>query len=255
MPEPESSQNTRLRTIKLTIEYDGSNYAGWQVQRTGQSVQTRIQEAIAAITGAPAVRLVGSGRTDAGVHAAGQVAHFKSATTIPAQDLVHAINTELPDDIAIIAAQDVPDDFHARYSAKSKTYRYSIVNRAVRSPLERGRAHFVRGRLDVPAMRAAAQALLGEHDFAAFRSKPNGKPSVRTITRLDVMTAGERIDLFVSANGFLYNMVRAIAGTLIEVGLGRRTPESVAGLLRSLDRSAAGPTAPPQGLCLMDVEY
>jgi len=244
-----------MRNIKLTIEYDGSAYAGWQVQPNGTAVEEVIRTAVAGITGEPDVKLFGSGRTDAGVHAIGQVANFKTNTEIPAENLVHAINTKLPDDIAVVDAEDVPDDFHARYSAKSKTYRYSILNRPVRSPLLRRETCLVRERLDVAAMSKAARALVGERDFAAFQSKPDGKPSVRTITWAGIEADGPRIDILVSGSGFLYNMVRAIAGTLIAVGMGKRTPESVADLIASRDRSAAGPTAPPQGLCLVSVAY
>jgi len=244
-----------MRNVKLTIEYDGTRYVGWQVQPNGVSVQEVVQNAIAAVTGEQDVKLIGSGRTDAGVHAAGQTASFRTDTSIPAEDLVPAINTKLPDDIAALDAEDVPDDFHARYSATSKTYRYSILNRRVRSPLARARAHLVRRPLDVGAMQAAARHLVGEHDFAAFQSKPDGRPSVRTVTRLEVEAEGPYVRITVSANGFLYNMVRAIAGTLTEVGLGRRAADSLPGLIASLDRSTAGPTAPPQGLCLLEVEY
>jgi tRNA pseudouridine38-40 synthase len=250
-----SNMSPKMRTIKLTIEYDGTAYAGWQVQPNGTSIQELMQGAIAAITGEAEVAVIGSGRTDAGVHAAGQVAHFKTETAIPAANLVHALNTQLPDDIAVIDAEDAPDDFHARYSAHSKTYRYTILNRPVRSPLARRRSYHIRSPLDLSAMRAAASLILGEHDFAAFQSKPNGKPSVRTVSRLELIEEAPFIHIEISANGFLYNMVRAIVGTLVEVGLGRRDAESVAALIASRDRSAAGPTAPPQGLCLMRVEY
>jgi tRNA pseudouridine38-40 synthase len=246
---------TPLRNVKLTIEYDGTAYAGWQVQPNGPSIQGAVQQAIGAITGETGVKLIGSGRTDAGVHAAGQVANFTTGSAIPAGDLVHAINTKLPDDIAVVDAADAPAEFHARYSATSKTYRYSILNRAVRSPLGRRRSHVVRKALDVAAMQAAAAHLVGEHDFAAFQSKPDGKPSVRRITSLTVDADGDTISITVSANGFLYNMVRAIAGTLIETGVGARDPDDIPTLIASRDRSAAGPTAPPQGLCLIRVEY
>ncbi len=245
-----------MRNIKLIIEYDGTAYAGWQVQPNGVSIQEVMQTAIGKITGEPDVKLTGSGRTDAGVHAAGQVANFKTNTNIPAENLVHAINTKLPEDIAVVAAEDVPANFHARYSARSKTYQYSILNRAIRSPLSRNRCAQVRGPLDLAAMRSAATHFIGEHDFAAFQSKPDDKKnSVRTVTRLDIESEGPLIRITVAANGFLYNMVRAIAGTLIEVGLGKRTPESIAPLIASRDRSASGPTAPARGLCLLKVEY
>ncbi len=243
------------RNIKLTIEYDGTDFAGWQVQPNARTVQETVQRAISRITGEPEITLVGSGRTDAGVHARAQVASVKTDTTIPADDLVHAINTQLPEDVAVIDARDVPDDFHARYSATGKTYRYTIINRAVPSPLERNRACLVRRPLDVAAMRAAAGHIVGRHDFAAFESKSGDNSSVRTVTRLDVLADGDRIEMTVSADGFLYNMVRAIAGTLIEVGQGRRTPDSIPALIATRDRAQAGPTAPPQGLCLMEVEY
>ncbi len=244
-----------MRNVKITIEYEGTDYAGWQVQPNGTSIQEVVQLAIGAITGEDDVKINGSGRTDAGVHAAGQVASFTTGSDIPADDLVHAINSKLPDDIAVIDAADVPAEFHARFSAKSKTYRYSILNRAVRSPLDRVRRCFVRRKLDMAAMQAAAKHIAGEHDFAAFQSKPDGKPSVRRITDLAVDADGDEIHITVSANGFLYNMIRAIAGTLIEVGLGAREADSIAELIESRDRSAAGATAPPQGLCLMRVEY
>ena len=244
-----------MRNVKLVIEYDGTDYAGWQIQPNGVSIQEAVQDAIAEITGERNVRLIGSGRTDAGVHAAGQAANFKTDTNIPAEDLVHAINTKLPPDVAILDAEDVPDDFPAQYSAISTTYRYTILNRPVRSPLERNRWYLARQPLDTDAMRAAAAHLIGELDFAAFQSKPNGKPSIRTVTRLDVEASGSRIEITISANGFLYNMVRAIVGTLVEVGLGKREPDSIPDLLRSKDRSAAGPTAPPHGLRLLEVEY
>ena len=244
-----------MRNVKLILEYDGAHYAGWQIQPNGASIQAAVQDAIAAITGELDVKLIGSGRTDAGVHAAGQVANFKTAARIPAPDLVHAVNTKLPEGISVVAAEDVPEDFHARYSAKAKTYRYTILNRPVRSPLQRTRALWVTRPLDVEAMHAAAEHVRGEHDFAAFQSKPNGKPSVRTVTRLGVTREGPLVFIDITADGFLYNMVRAIAGTLIEVGLGKRAAESVAQLVRSRDRAQAGPTAPAHGLCLMTVEY
>lgn len=244
-----------MRNVKLTIEYDGAGYAGWQVQPNGTTVEEVVRAAVAEITGEPDVKIIGSGRTDAGVHALGQVANFKTNTQIAADSLVHAINTKLPEDVTVVAAEDVPDEFHARYSAKSKTYRYSILNRPVRSPLLRRDTHLVRERLDVAAMSKAARALVGELDFAAFQSKPDGSSSVRKITWVGIEVGGPRIDIMVSGTGFLYNMVRAIAGTLIEVGLGKRTPENIADLIASRDRSAAGPTAPPQGLCLLRVGY
>jgi tRNA pseudouridine38-40 synthase len=243
-----------MRNVKLTLEYHGARFAGWQVQPNGRTVQQVVQDAIAAVTGEK-VDVIGSGRTDSGVHATGQVASFRTDSAIPAANLMHAINTKLPADVAVVGAGDVPEDFHARYSARAKTYRYSILNRPVRSPLEHDRSCRVDRPLDVAAMRAAAECLIGEHDFAAFQSKPDGKPTVRTITRLGVVRDGPMVQLWVTADGFLYNMVRAIAGTLIEVGLGKRPASGMPALVASRDRSQAGPTAPPQGLCLVEVLY
>jgi len=246
------------RNVKLIIEYDGSAYHGWQRQANAITVQQVLEEAIAELVGHP-VTLHGSGRTDAGVHALGQVASFQSRTTIPANRLHHAINTALPPDITVLRAEDVPATFHARFSTTGKTYRYRILCRHVRPSLGRERVHWLRRRLDVADMQQAAALLVGEHDFAAFESESSGDNSVRTVTRCNVEAlpdhGGECIDVTVSANGFLYNMVRAMVGTLIEIGSGKQPPEWVADLLESRDRTRAGPTAPARGLCLIAVEY
>jgi len=243
-----------MRNVKLIIEYDGANYAGWQIQPNGVSIQQVVQDAIASITGEQ-VKLIGSGRTDAGVHASGQCANFATNSEIPAAALAHAINTKLPPDIAIVRAEDAPPDFHARYSAKSKTYRYTIFNRDMRSPLNRNRAVHVREKLDLKSMQTAAAQLIGTHDFAAFRSKPTPKSSVRTVICAAAARHGHLMEITITANGFLYNMMRAIVGTLIEIGLGKRGADSIEMLLETRDRALAGPTAPPQGLCLLGVDY
>ena len=249
-----------MRNIKLTIEYDGTNYEGWQVQRHRRgerpTIQQALEQAIPRVV-QHAVQVIGSGRTDSGVHALGQVASFFTESAIPARNLMHAINSYLQRDIAVVAAEDAPADFHARYSAKSKTYRYTILNRDARSPLLRDRAWHLRTRLEVDRMLAAAAWLVGEHDFHAFQSKgaENEGSTVRTITRLDVLRRGDLIEISVSANGFLYNMVRAIAGTLVQAGMGKLQPEDVRRILDSKDRSQAGPTAPAKGLCLVEVVY
>ncbi|HUT33253.1 MAG TPA: tRNA pseudouridine(38-40) synthase TruA [Planctomycetota bacterium] len=247
------SQELR-RNLKLTVEYDGTNYHGWQRQANAPSVQQALEEGISRVVG-HAATLYGSGRTDAGVHALGQVANFHTSTAIPAERLPHAINAHVADDIAVLRAEDVAADFHARYSAKRKTYRYRIVCRPVRPAVGAAFVHWQRQPLDVAAMRRAAALFLGEHDFAAFESHSEGEGSVRTISRSDLEEAGERLDYYVAANGFLYNMVRAMVGTLLEIGSGRRPPDDVARLLASRDRSLAGRTAPAKGLCLMAVEY
>ena len=243
-----------MKTIKLTIEYEGTNYCGWQAQVGGNTIQQIVARAIENVTGGP-VKLHGSGRTDAGVHALGQVAHFQSDTTIPAENLVHAINQQLPPDIVIRDARDVPDDFHARYGAKRKTYRYTILQQPTRPVVGRRFAHWISRPLDVDRMRAGAAFLVGEHDFSAFESKSDKSSGVRTIERLDVRSDGGRIEIEVTANGFLYNMVRGIAGTLIDVGRGALEPAGVQRILESRERSEAGPTAPACGLCLISVEY
>ena len=246
-----------MRNVKLTIEYDGTNYRGWQVQGDSPTIQLILEQRIPNAVQHP-VQVTGSGRTDSGVHAIGQVANFRTDSAIPAGNLVHAINAYLPRDIAVVNAEDVPEAFHARFSAKGKMYRYTILNRDARSPLLRDRAWHVRAKLDVDRMIAGARFLLGEHDFQAFQSKSaetEEMSSVRAITQLDVAPRDGLIEFTVSANGFLYNMVRAIVGTLVQVGVGRFEPDDVQRILQSRDRSQAGPTAPARGLCLIEVQY
>ena len=250
-----------MRNIKLTIEYDGTNYQGWQIQRTKRrdapTIQFALEQAIPRVVQHP-VQVTGSGRTDSGVHAAGQAANFFTESAIPAENLIPAINSYLPRDIAVVQAGDVPLDFHARYSAKSKTYRYTVLNREARCPLLRDRVWHLRGRLEIDRMIAAARCLIGEHDFHAFQSKAaesDDGSSVRTVSQLDIAARDCLIEFSVSANGFLYNMVRAIVGTLVQVGYGRLQPDDVKRILDSRDRSQAGPTAPAKGLCLVAVYY
>ena len=242
------------RNVKLTIEYDGTNYHGWQRQADAPTVQQALEEAIARVVGHE-VTLYGSGRTDAGVHALGQVANFHTSSAIPQDRLPHAINANVAEDIAVLRAEDVSADFHARYSAKRKTYRYRVVCRPVRPAVGAPFVHWHRFSLDVAAMSQAATLFVGEHDFAAFESHSGGEGSVRSIFRSEWLQDGERLDYYVTANGFLYNMVRAMAGTLLEIGCGARPPEDVIRLLESRNRSLAGRTAPAKGLCLMAVEY
>ncbi len=244
----------RARNVKLTIEYDGTAYHGWQRQPNAATVQQALEEGIAEVVG-HAVTLYGSGRTDAGVHALGQVANFHTDATIPADGLRHAINAVIANDIAVVRAEDVPDAFHARYAATGKTYRYTIVCRPVRPAVGARTVHWLRRELDVARMRAAVAHLVGEHDFAAFETESSGEDAVRTVTRAEWVEEGGRLCFAVAANGFLYNMVRAMVGTLIEVGLGKREPRDIPRLLASRDRSQAGPTAPAKGLCLMQVDY
>jgi len=253
MIDPTMTDNAS-RNIKLTIEYDGSAYHGWQRQADDMTVQQALEDAIAGLVGLP-VTLYGSGRTDAGVHALGQVANFRTTSSIPTDRFPHAINGAVARDIAVLAAEDAPDDFHARYSATGKTYRYTLLNRPIRPAVGAAFVHWVRQPLDAHRMAEAAALFVGPQDFAAFETESKGTPTVRTVTRADIDHTGDRITYTVSANGFLYNMVRTMVGTLIEVGLGRRESADVARLLQSCDRSHAGPTAPPGGLCLLEVAY
>lgn len=244
------------KNFKLTIEYDGSRYHGWQRQPENPSIQAEIEKALAVMTRQPVI-LIGSGRTDAGVHALGQVANFHSDTRIPPEALQKGLNSLLPDDIVIGGCQVVDDDFHARYDVKSKIYRYTILNRATPSALERNYVWWVRAPLKREAMQQAMRSLMGEHDFSAFEG--TGSPrshSVRRVLEVGMKFPGsDKILLTIEANGFLRYMVRNIVGTLVEVGRGKITPEDVADILASRDRARAGATAPPQGLCLMQVNY
>jgi len=244
-----------MTTIRLTLEYDGSAYAGWQRQPNGLSVQELVEDALAQIYRQP-VTLISSGRTDAGVHALGMVAHFTAPRELPLSACREGVNTHLPADIVVTTAAVAADDFHARYSAVGKWYRYSIWQGEVRSPLRGRRAWHLRSPLDLEAMRTAAASLVGEHDFAAFRSSGcDAKTTRREIFAMRLVEEGELLQVDVAGSGFLRNMVRVIVGTLVEIGQGKRPVDSVTELLQSGDRTAAGVTAPPQGLCLMRVYY
>jgi tRNA pseudouridine38-40 synthase len=255
-------------TFKVTLAYDGTEYVGWQRQASGVSIQGTIEEALMELEGA-AVTVSGAGRTDAGVHAAGQVASFSIRRTIGPDALARALNAGLPPDVRVLKAEEVPDSFHARFQARVKTYRYRIFNGAVLSPFERRFAWQVAGPLDVEAMASAARAIEGRYDFAAFQGAGSDTGStVRDVARSRLASAGLDIELRegpgamrplvvyeIQGNGFLRFMVRNIVGTLVEIGRGRRAPESIAGVLASRDRRQAGPTAPAAGLVLMSVDY
>jgi tRNA pseudouridine38-40 synthase len=263
-----------VRTLKITLAYDGTEFVGWQRQSDGVSVQAALEDALARIHGAP-VSVAGAGRTDAGVHAAGQVASVALDTPHDTATLRRALNAMLPDAVRVLGVEDAAPDFHARFGAVSKTYHYRIANGPVASPFLRRWSWHVPWTLDVEAMRDAARRLEGEHDFAAFQS--SGTDVRTSVRRIDVSrlvdAAGARgaalgpgdcpqveIDgrllvYQVEGTGFLRHMVRAIAGTLVEVGSGRATPEGVTELLDRRDRALAGPTAPASGLCLARVTY
>jgi len=244
-----------LRNLKLSICYDGTDFHGWQRQPDLRTVQGVLEEAIRQLTGFEATTDA-SGRTDAGVHALGQVVHFHSASPHPPEVLVKALNALLPRDVRVRGAWEVPQSFHATLDAKAKLYRYVIDNNTIADPFQLRYCHHVHHPLDVAAMHLAAQALKGRHDFHSFETRwPNRTSSVRTITHIAVNRMGGFVWIDVEADGFLYNMVRAIAGTLILVGVGRWPASRVADVLAAEDRAAAGPTAPPQGLFLVRVRY
>jgi tRNA pseudouridine38-40 synthase len=242
--------------VKLTLEYDGTRYVGWQVQPNGPSIQAEVERALAALHKAPR-RVTAAGRTDAGVHALGQVASFPEERPLPLAAYVKGMNALLPEDVAVRAASIEPDGFDARRSARGKRYRYAIENLETRAPLTRLRAWQVFGRLDVAAMREAARHLVGRQDFAAFQAADcESEHAVREVRRLEVLgEPGGRVELVVEATAFVKHMIRNFAGTLVEVGRGKREAASIPALLASRDRTRAGRTAPPQGLCLEEVFY
>jgi len=243
------------RNIRLTIEYEGTAYAGWQIQENAVSVQQIIEEAVYSVTGEKS-RLTGSGRTDSGVHARGQVANFFTHSKIPADRMGYALNASLPADIRIVEAQEADLTFHARYHAKKKEYRYTLHMGPHGTALDRRTCVHVRGPLDMEAVGEATKHLCGTHDFAAFMGAGSSvKTTVRTIYRAEWTEGKDKLYFTIVGNGFLYNMVRIIVGTLIDVGRKKRRPEDMAHLLAPASRDDAGPTAPAKGLCLMKVYY
>ena len=244
-----------MRNIKLTIEYDGKCYNGWQKQPDKPNIQGEIERAIYNIT-KEEVELIGSGRTDAGVHALGQVANFKTNSNIAIEKLPLAINSQLKNSIIIKNAEEVDERFHSRYNAKHKTYRYIINNSKTGTALYRNLEYCFPIKLDVAKMKEAAKYFKGEHDFKAFKSSgTSGKNSVRTIYKAVVKEEGENIIIELTGNGFLYNMVRIISGTLLEVGLGKISPKEIPEIIESKDRQRAGKTLPAHGLYLVEVKY
>jgi tRNA pseudouridine38-40 synthase len=274
-----------MRTFKVTVSYDGTDFSGFQRQANARSVQAELEVALEAIEGKH-VTVAGAGRTDAGVHALGQVASFKLSSDIAERDLFRALNAKLPEDVRVLLAEVAAPGFNARFSARSKVYRYRISNTRVMSPFQRRFAWHISRDLDLTAMNEAARELLGEHDFASFQAAPSRRErskstarwlrrerkraektekgatatSTRTMTcsawTEEPLAGGGRLLIYeVAGTGFLKYMVRAIVGTLVEVGDGRRTPASLRDLLDSRARAAAGPTAPPTGLYLVRVDY
>ena len=243
-----------MRNILLIIEYDGTNYKGWQKQPDVISVQEKIEQILYKVT-KEKIEIFGSGRTDAKVHALGQTANFNTNCTIPAEKIATVLNTYLPDDIAIKESKEVSEDFHARYCAKGKTYKYRILNSPTKKPLEHNYSYHVKPELDLELMEYEAEFLIGKHDFKAFSNTGSSqKTSIRTIDNIKFSRIGDIIEIEFVGSGFLYNMVRIIVGTLVEIGK-KSNRYHIQSALETRERSFAGPTAPPQGLFLKKVSY
>lgn len=244
-----------MRRIKLIIAYDGTNYCGWQIQPNGITVEEVLNKAIKKLTG-EAVAVIGASRTDSGVHALGNVAVFDTESTIPPKRMSYALNQRLPEDIVIVKSEEVPLDWHPRYCDCRKTYEYHILNTRVPVPMKRYTNYFVSYDLNLESMKEAASYLTGTHDFASFCNvRTDVEDTVRTIYSLDIEKQGDEITIRINGNGFLYNMVRIIVGTLVRVGRGFYEPQKVKEILEAKKRTAAGVTAPPQGLVLVEIEY
>jgi tRNA pseudouridine38-40 synthase len=246
-----------MRNIKLILEYDGTSYHGWQSQLGSgmPTIQDTLEQALSALTH-KTIKTYSSGRTDAGVHALGHVANFETECSIPSEAWAPALNHWLPNDIRVLISEEVPDDFHARFSALGKFYTYRILNRRAPSALYRKYSWHVNLRLNLKNMRLAAASFVGKHDFSAFRgSGCTARTPVRTITAVVIKKTGDFVEIGIEADAFLQHMARNIAGTLVEVGLGRFSPVEVKRMLTSRDRTTAGRTAPPQGLYLVEVYY
>lgn len=244
-----------MRNIKLVIEYDGKGFNGWQKQPNKLNVQGEIEEAISVITGED-IELTASGRTDAGVHALGQVANFKTNSNIPLEKISIAINSNLKKSIIIKSAEEVEENFHSRYSCKGKKYRYIINNSRCGSAIYRGLEYHIPNKLDLEKMQQAIKYFEGEYDFKGFKATGgNNKSTVRTINKASITKENERIVIELVGNGFLYNMVRIISGTLVDVGLEKIKPEEISKIIESKDRQKAGKTLPPHGLYLVEVYY
>lgn len=248
-----------MKRIMLRVAYDGTDFHGWQRQPDKNTVEDYLNEALSKLLHEQ-IQVIGASRTDAGVHAYGNVAVFDTETRIPPEKLAYAVNPGLPQQIRVLSSMQVPGDFHPRHTDSVKTYEYQIIEREIPFPMERLYAHTIYGTLDVEKMKKAGAYLVGEHDFTSFCSVDTQvEDKVRTIYALEVDTqtleGGRKVTIRVRGNGFLYNMVRIIAGTLIQVGLGRIEIQEVEKMLEAKDRQAAGPTAPAKGLCLVRLEY
>lgn len=244
-----------MKRIMLRVAYDGTNYCGWQLQPNGVTIEELLNRHLSGLLGEK-ITVIGASRTDSGVHALGNVAVFDTNAKMPGEKISFALNTRLPDDIRIQESKEVSADFHPRRCKSHKTYEYRILNRTFPIPTCRFNSHFCYVPLDIEAMRRAGEYLEGEHDFASFCSvHTQARTTVRTVEQLQVIKEGDMITIRVRGTGFLYNMVRIIAGTLMEVGKGAYPPEKVKDIVNAKDRAAAGGTAPARGLTLMGIEY
>ena len=244
-----------MKRVKLTVAYDGTNYCGWQVQPNGITIQEVLNQCLSEFTGEK-IETIGASRTDAGVHALGNVAVFDTEMRMPGDKFSFALNQRLPEDIRIQKSEKVDADFHPRYVKSQKTYEYRILNCRFPIPTERFYSHFTYIPLDVDKMKEAASYLIGEHDFKSFcGTGAQVKTTVRTVKEIQIEKSGDRITIRITGEGFLYNMVRIIAGTLMDIGGGLYPPEKMKEILEAKDRKKAGPTAPARGLTLMKIQY
>lgn len=244
-----------VRRICLTVAYDGTNYHGWQIQNNGNTIEAELNACLTRLLGCP-TEVIGASRTDAGVHAMGNIAVFDTVSRMPAEKFAYAMNAGLPEDIRIQRSFEVRPDWHPRHCESRKTYEYRIYRGEFDFPIGRSYHHFTYRRLNVEAMNQAASYLVGEHDFKSFcQADAQLQTTVRTLYQAEVTEDGPYVLIHVCGNGFLYNMVRIIAGTLLEVGEGKRSPQSMQEVLEAADRSKAGPTAPAKGLMLVRYEF
>ncbi|MFT8314766.1 MAG: tRNA pseudouridine(38-40) synthase TruA [Clostridium sp.] len=244
-----------MKNVKLTIEYDGTNYSGWQIQNNAITIQQILEESLKDITG-ESLKIIGSSRTDAGVHARGFVGNFLTESKIPSDRFRNILNSKLPEDIVILNSEEVELNFNSRFNSKGKTYSYTVLNTPQRPAIGRNYVYHFRRNIDVALMVDASKQFIGTHDFAAFKSSGgNTKTTVRTISSLKIVKQGDYIIFTITGDGFLYNMVRIIVGTLIEVGLKRVEAKRIKDILISKDRTMSGPCVPPGGLCLEKVYY
>lgn len=244
-----------MKRYKITVSYLGTNFCGWQIQKNGRSVQAELEQAFGKLFGQKTA-VTGSGRTDAGVHATGQVAHFDAETSIPAEKIPFAVNTVLPEDVRVLFCEVAPEDFHARFQAKEKTYVYSLYISPHINPLKNATAEHIPVKLNLEDMKKAASQIVGTHDFKCFEATGSTvKNTVRTVKKVEITEEDGEIKISVTGNGFLYNMVRIIAGTLVDVGKGKIACGTISDVISSGDRTRAGKTLPAKGLCLLSVEY